>query len=215
MKKIILAITVFIMTAGLLISCGNREYDEAEVSAAAKSLISDAVILNEIYWGDGIPYSDDRGLSDGVYFPSLYLSEQKYGFETVEELKEKTRKVFSEEFCETVFSTVLSSINDGNEMFLSRYYQKYSVIDGVTPEYIMVNSDWNKVFTSTVEYDFDSIKVIGSEKQTVFVTIDCTVTKSGYDPQKRTLTISLIEEEDGWKLDSPTFVNYDITKVNK
>ena len=100
-------------------------------------------------------------------------------------------------------------------MFLSRYYQKYSVIDGVTPEYIMVNSDWNKVFTSTVEYDFDSIKVIGSEKQTVFVTIDCTVTKSGYDPQKRTLTISLIEEEDGWKLDSPTFVNYDITKVNK
>ena len=218
MKKIIFKITlilsVLIMTAGALVSCGDRKYDENEVKAAAKQLIADSVVLNEIYWGEGIAYDDDKNFSDGVYYQAIYTSHYQHGFTTIADLKRITKKTFSKEFSETVFSTVLSSITDGNEIFLTRYYQKYNTLDGKTPECIMVHSEWEPVFTSEVEYDFESIKVLGSEKETVFITIDCTVTKDALLPQKRTVKISLIEEEDGWKIDSPTFVNYDITQTN-
>jgi hypothetical protein len=48
------------------------------------------------------------------------------------------------------------------------------------------------------------------------VSISCTVTREGYEPQKRTLEIALIEEEgNGWRIDSPTYLNYDVTTGKK
>ena len=213
MKKTVLLLMVLVISLSALVSCGDREYDEAEVSSAAKELIEDSIMLNEVYYGKGILYSDDLNLSDGVYREAIYAYHSGLGFTTVDQLKRITKNTFSEGLSESMFSTVLSGINDGKDTLLARYYQKYSVLDGKTPEAIMVNSNWSPIFTSEVEYDFDSVKAIGSEGETVFVTIDCTVSKTGYEDQKVTLQISLVEEEKGWRIDSPTFLNYDVTKV--
>ncbi len=216
MRKIISFALVVISLLTLLISCGDREYNEEEVKAAAKELIAASALLNKVYWGDGIPYSEDKNTSDGVYYEAVYAQHSSLGFDSIPELKTMTAKVFSNGYCANIYSTMLSGIQDGDSaILLSRYYQKYSASDGKTPESIMVNSTWEQLLFGDVEYDLESIKVIGSEGETVYVTLNATVKLSGYDPQTREIRVSLIEEEDGWRLDSPTYLNHDKTNANK
>lgn len=214
MKRII-SIALVLISLLTLISCGDREYDENEVKAAAKHLISESALLNEIYWGDGLPYSEDKNTADGVYYEAMYYYHHNLGFDNIAELKAKTAKVFSNGYCANIYSTLLDGIQDGDKaILLSRYYQKYSATDGKTPQAIMVNSTWEQLLVGEVEYDLESIKVIGSEEKFVYVTLNATVKLTGYEPQTREIRVSLIEEEDGWRLDSPTYLNYDTTNIN-
>lgn len=216
MKKIISLLLVLSLSLLSLISCGDRKYDEAEVKAAARTLIADSVILNEIFWGSGIPYVDDQNTSDGIYFEAYYAYHKNLGFETVDELMEMTGKVFSEKQCSLIESTILSSVTVGDEVYsLARYYQKVSALDNKTPVCIMVNTDCKNLLIGEAVYDLDSIEVIGSEKKTVYVTVDATVTYEDYEPQTRSIRVALVEEDAGWRIDSPTYLSYDTTNLNK
>ena len=217
MKKIALLILTLALIIAAFTSCKekDREYDEGEVKAAARELIEDSILLNEIFWGKGLPYYDDRNTSEGSYYRAIEYYHYEMGFKNIDELKELCAKTFSKKYCESINQTMFSSIEDGEEtLLLSRYYQKVSVVDG-TPEYIMVNTNCQKLLSGTVEYDYESIKVTGSEGETVFVTINATVTEEGLEPQTREIRISLVEEESGWRIDSPTYLTYDKTNLNK
>lgn len=216
MKKILSILLILSLSLLTLVSCGDRKYDEAEVKAAAKTLIADSAVLNDIFWGKGILHTDDKNTSDGVYFEAYYYYHKNLGFETVDELMTLAARTFSADQCSVINSTVLSSVSVGEEvMSLSRYYQKVSLKDGKTPEAIMVNSTWENLLVGEAVYDLDSIEVIGSEKETVYVTVKVTVTLEDYEPQTRTLRVALVEEEAGWRIDSPTYISYDKTNLNK
>lgn len=213
MKKIFSLLLLLTIIAGVFCSCGDREYDEAEVKEAARVLLLESEKLNDIFWGEGIPYNDDINLSDGIYYEAVYTALYSMGFMTIDELKVLTKKTFTDEYSEHIFSTVLSSISDENEILMTRYYQKYSTADGKTPEAIMVNSQWDPLLKDNVTYDYDTIQVTGSKKQTVYFTVEATVSRVGYDKvQKKTISVGLIEEDDGWRIDSPTYLSYDVTK---
>lgn len=216
MKKILSILLILSLSLLTLVSCGDRKYDEAEVKAAAKTLIADSAVLNDIFWGKGIPHTDDKNTSDGVYFEAYYYYHKNLGFETVDELMTMAAKTFSADQCSLINSTILSSVSVGEEvMSLSRYYQKVNLKDGKTPEAIMVNSTWENLLIGEAVYDLDSIEVIGSEKDTVYVTVKVTVTLEDYEPQTRTLRVALVEEDAGWRIDSPTYISYDKTNLNK
>lgn len=216
MKKILSILLILSLSLLTLVSCGDRKYDEAEVKAAAKTLIADSAVLNDIFWGKGIPHTDDKNTSDGVYFEAYYYYHKNLGFETVDELMTMAAKTFSADQCSVINSTILSSVSVGEEvMSLSRYYQKVNLKDGKTPEAIMVNSTWENLLIGEAAYDLDSIEVIGSEKDTVYVTVKVTVTLEDYEPQTRTLRVALVEEDAGWRIDSPTYISYDKTNLNK
>ena len=72
----------------------------------------------------------------------------------------------------------------------------------------MVYSLTDPLLKDEVVYDYDSLKVINSKKETVYVNIDCTVTREDGKTQKKTLEIGLIEEANGWRLDTPTYATY-------
>lgn len=206
MKKLISVLLILLISLGMLSSCGDREYDEAEVKSAAKELIESSKILNEIYWGKGIPYIEDMNTSDGVYHRAVDSYHYLIGFKTIDELKTLTEKTFSQDFCKThIYSTPVLAIDSNTEEI--RYYQKYSAFDQ-TPEYIMVNSIWKPLISGEVAYDYDSLTVVGSEKETVYVTLKATVTLDNLEPQTREIRVALIEEESGWRIDSPTYLNY-------
>ena len=59
-----------------------------------------------------------------------------------------------------------------------------------------------------IEYDLDTVKVDGSKKERVYVKLNATVTNSEGQSQITELTVTLIEEDDGWKIDGPTYANY-------
>ena len=209
MKKIISLLLLLALLCSF-ISCGdkNREYDENEVKLAAEELIRSSAELNRIFWGEGIGYIDDASFSVGYYYPADMFSLYDYGIETVDDLKKKTKKVFSQAYSQNIFSTVLSSLTDGDGIYaFARYYQKYSDAEYKEPECIMVYSKALILLNDEVIYNYDTLQVIGSKKEIVYVTLTVDVRRDE-KIQTRTLKVGLIEEENGWRIDTPTYMSY-------
>lgn len=208
MKRIIALILALVSVFSLFSCEKDREYDEAVVSAAAKTLIEKSKNLNRIYWGSGIEYIEDLNYKNGYYYRASTYDTHTLGFDTISELKEITRKVFSNDYSNNIFSTTLTSISDetGIQTY-ARYVQKYEDVEQTIPEYILVNSNARVLLDSKVEYLYDTLKVIGSKGQTVYVTLNAEVSKNS-KTQIREIKIGLIEESEGWRIDSPTYVNY-------
>lgn len=217
MKKALLLLLILIIGTSILLSCGteeeggakNREYDEKTVAAAAEELIKSSELLNELFWGEGIKYNPDPKYANGYYYMADYFSLDKFGVETVSDIENLTRGVFSEDFSNYIFSSTVFAPAydaDGNITLFARYSQKET--DGVN-EYIMVYSKWEPFLYDDVEYDYESIKVIRSEGEKVIVEISCTVTDSeSKNTKEQTVSVKLIEESGGWRLDSPTYTSY-------
>jgi hypothetical protein len=201
MKKIVSLFLIFILSVSLF-SCGekNRTYDEAEVMAEAKELIRKSAPLNEIFWGEGIGYMEDDSYRNGNYFSASPADLEKYGVFSVDDIKEKTKRVFSEDYSENIFSSVFSSYSDDEYiMGYTRYYQEIDIL--------MVYSLANILLTDDVEYLFDTLKVKGSVKETVYVELSVKITRDEKS-QVRVLSVGLVEEEDGWRIDTPTYMSY-------
>ena len=206
MKKIasLVLLTAILL---LLVSCGaekNRSYDEAEVKAAAENLIMKSERLNKIFWGEGIPYVEDDPLlpPQGQYCPADPLYTYKNGMLTVDDLIKEAESVFSSSYTVSIRTSILSSSVGNNGMTgYTRYYQD---TDNMT---IMVYKKFKPLLTDSVEYFYSGIKVIGSEGEKVIVEIPIKVTRGDLS-QERTIKVDLIEEKDGWRIDSPTYAAY-------
>lgn len=200
MKKILSLILAALLLLSLL-SCGkdkNRSYDEAEVKAAAQELIKKSERLNKIFWGEGIPYVEEYGYTG--YYPAdpIYLIE--HGFFTVDDLKKDAEKVFSTDYCISIQTSVFSSsAGDFGMTGYTRYYQGTDTI--------MVYKKYKPLLTDTVIYDYSNISVLGSKGEIVTVSIPIKVTRDDLS-QDRVINVNLIEENDGWRIDSPTYASY-------
>lgn len=216
MRRTASLLLIFAMTLLCLLSCGEsaRTYDEEEVLAAARDLLPAAEKLNEIYYGDGIrPDTDRTEEKQGVYYPARSEDLGKYGIFTVEDLREKTRETFTVSYASLLFSTKLSSVSDGDSIFaFSRFYQAY---DGTGDEkketFFMVNSEEKGLLTDTLTYLYDTLKVEGAEGSLVYVTIDVIAENEKGERATVPLRIGLMEESDGWRIDTPTYARYPLS----
>lgn len=181
----------------------DREYDEAQVKAAAKTLIKNTELLNRIYWGEGIPIADAD--AEGVFLPADKEYLENNGIKNHTDLKNLTRGTFTDGYCKEIFET----LTDGFSGRLARY-NPVKDEEGNETDGILVNKNWSRVWLKdTVVYDYDSIQVLRSEGERVFISIKCTVTSSEGKSQTKTLDgIALIEESDGWRIDSATYASY-------
>lgn len=168
-------------------------------------------MLNFVYYGSGIEYYDNDE-EKGYYRQANQSHLESLGFSTIEELKALTEKTFSDEYSRILYSTILSALTDDVTLVsTSRYYQAYDEKTG-EPTHIMVYSKFVPMMKDKIEYDYDSFAVEGSKKERVYVTVNATVTSSDGRVQDTVIKITLIEEEDGWKIDNPTYANYNELK---
>ena len=112
MKRIISSVLLLALLLSCLISCGDRKYDENEVRDEAKRLLTESIVLNDIFWGKGIPYTDDISTADGDFREAIYVYHKKLGFANLDELMTMTAKTFSKDLCAIVNSTVLARVDD-------------------------------------------------------------------------------------------------------
>ena len=202
----LLLITVTIVSLFTLSSC-NRKYDEEEIIEVSKILLKDAEMLNIVYYGSGIEYFDDED-EKGYYRKANVNHLEELGFSTIDELKKLTDKTFSVGYSSELYSTILSSLaTDISIVSPARYYQAYDEETGA-PTHIMVYSNFTPMLKDSIVYDYDSLRVEGSKKEKVYVKIDATVTKADGKSQNTTVTVALVVEDDGWRIDNPTYANY-------
>lgn len=209
-KKVILLTLVVIIAVLSISGCEkNREYDEAEVIAAAGELIRKSAVVNDLFYGKGLAIIDDKNYSNGSYYMADPLSQEQYGIETVDDMKDLARECFTVEYSNLLINTVFSSVSDDSGIQgLARYYQKMSSYDD-TPECIMVLNDPEKVLLKdNITYHYETISVLGSEGEYVKISISVTVENADKKMQDKTVEISLLEENGEWKIDSPTYARY-------
>ena len=203
--KSIFSITVILVLLFTSLTSCNRSFNEEEVISAAKELLQSAEKLNYIYYGEGIKFYDSE---EAV---SIYKEAQKshldeLGFHTVEELKAMTEATFSDNYSKIMYSSILDTLRVDETIVGYKRYYDYTNDDGKSM--IMVNTVYEPLFKSTIVYNYDSIKVLGSKKEKVNLTVNATVTNTEGKSRSVEIAINLVEEEDGWKIDNPVWSNY-------
>ena len=221
-KLLSLLLCIFLIGA-VLVSCHgdkgktDREYDEAEVCAAARVLIEKSKILNEIYYGAGIPYKepikedaeiDVYMLADPAYLSALY---EDHGIKDIETLKEKTKEVFSKTGSASVISAFLQNTTGINGMAgYARYYMAKENVDLGTQAGLMVRTNAKNYYenTASVEYIYDGMHV--SAVDGAYLTVSLKVKTTGKDGTENTrdMAVKLIEEENGYRLSGSTVATH-------
>ena len=221
-KLLSLLLCIFLIGA-VLVSCDgdkgktDREYDEAEVCAAARVLIEKSKILNEIYYGAGIPYKepikedaeiDVYMLADPAYLSALY---EDHGIKDIETLKEKTKEVFSKTGSASVISAFLQNTTGINGMAgYARYYMAKENVDLGTQAGLMVRTNAKNYYenTASVEYIYDGMHVSAVDGE--YLTVSLKVKTTGKDGTENTrdMTVKLIEEENGYRLSGSTVATH-------
>ena len=191
----------------------NRKYDEGEVLAAARELIDQSALLNEIYYGAGIPATDDLSGANGIYRPADEIYTAHCGIHTIDDLKDRTRQIYTRSMSEYIFQTKLNAISDEDGFQIpARYYQKYADPEQTAAECIMVNTRAENLLPDRVEYLWDTLAAVGSAGETVYVTLDALVTDGEGNTHRQHMRVSLLEDsigqENAWRLDSPTYQRY-------
>ena len=211
MKKLLVLILLLSLLASLT-SCSNIEYDEAEVKSTAVELIRASALLDEILWGRGIEYVEDLNYSNGSYYMASEISLIKYGIRTVADIESLAYATFSARYAKSSLQSVLGvdqSDKDEDDFVyvLVRYYQKYEDAEQNEPVCIMVNSKYEPLLCDEVEYLYDTVKVLGSDREHIYISIDARVTREEKS-QINTVNISLVVENGSYKIDTPTYTSY-------
>ena len=185
-----------------LVGCGP---EESEAKALVKDLVSRSEELNEIYFGKGLRYKD-TGNSNDVYLPV----DEKEKYTQKSKLVTATRKVFSSDYASSIinmaFNGVQSEINQNS--VISRYMV---MSDESNYDILYVNKSYEPLVNKLPEYDFDTIVITKTSSRFVEATIEAMVevteqTETGPVTQmkKMTIDVTLVLEDDGWRLDSAT-----------
>ena len=197
----------FVMTFSL-ISCAeeeyNREYNSAEVEAAAEELIERSLVLNDILYGKGIGYTEDESTS--IYKVADKESLEKFEIEHISDIEPRLRAVFSKAYVDTVYSSDIFTplVEDEITKSYARYFEDEDE-EGKTVIY--VNKSYNFVLKNSYEY-IGRVKAERSEGDFVIVSATVRATRDGGISKDFKLEIKLIEESEGWRLASPTYKVY-------
>ncbi len=217
-SKIFILLLCLCLLLPTLASCKekDREYVESEVVAATEQLIKKSLILNEIYWGSGIRYvvPDDMEEIKG-YLPAdkehLAALEAEYGIKDVENLKTKTREVFSQTGYNWIVSSCLTNITgDDGIVSYARYYQSVKNAETGATDDLMVYTGTRNIYenTESVEYIYDGMYVSDVEGQVITVTLKVKTTGKSGAQKTRDFTVQVIEEATGWRLHSASYATH-------
>ena len=208
MSRSFWALVLSLVLSFSLVSCAeeeyNREYDAAEVEAAAEELIEKSLVLNEILYGAGIGYIEDE--STKIYKIADEDSLEKFEIEHLSQIEPRLRAVFSKSYVDTVYSSDIFTplVEDEITKSYARYFEDEDE-EGKT--IIYVNKYYSFVLKNDYEY-IGSIKAVRSEGDFVIVSTTVRATRDGSISKDFKLEIKLIEESEGWRLASPTYKVY-------
>lgn len=194
MKKYISIILAAIIAAAVLTSCGDVGYTEDEIKRVAEDLIEASLELNEIYFGEGLPVTEESSVGSALYAP--VTADCKY--QSTSEIKTATKSVYSEDYCEILFQrgfegTSLES--DEEKVVYARFIDDF---DGR----LTARKDLKETaLTSGRTYDYSSMKVEKMKKTEAQITVQSLI--DGKNDVAVRLTLKL--EDSGWRLDTPTY----------
>ena len=181
--KFVLACVILFALVLPFASCERQ--DEAQSIEIVKDLIERSYTLNVVYYGEGLPYDAEKQV-EGEY----YEVTEDAPFRIRNDLIVETRAVFSEDIALGLLGAYLDGYSNMGVVVYARYL---TGPDG----YLTVYKDYKNVNDQITKYDTSSVQIIKNRKNKIVASV--TSVDGG-----ETIEVTLIYENDAWKLDSPT-----------
>ena len=208
MKKRIAAALLILLT---LTSCGGGVHTEEEIRTVLDELLPKSFELNEIYFGEGLPMSNDKAMVEQFYgmFDSdveainYHPVDVSCGYTTETDIREATLEVFTADYAEYLFGRAFSGIsatfNEGEEQEYTStaVYAMYIEQDGILT--VRINLDEEAIPLGRT-YDLDGMELTENAENFVIAKIPTEMDGRALDVELR-----LVKTADGWRLDSPTY----------
>lgn len=208
MKKRIAAALLILLT---LTSCGGGVHTEEEIRTVLDELLPKSFELNEIYFGEGLPMSNDKAMVEQFYgmFDSdveainYHPVDVSCGYTTETDIREATLEVFTADYAEYLFGRAFSGISDTfnegeeQEYTSTAVYAMYIEQDGILT--VRINLDEEAIPLGRT-YDLDGMELTENAENFVIAKIPTEMDGKALDVELR-----LVLTPDGWRLDSPTY----------
>lgn len=218
MVKGILKIAAIPLLLSLVLSSCGSSITEAEVSAALAELIPASYGLNEIYFGEGLPISDDREEVEAFYDAvgqgedislNYHPVSADCGYSSIDEIKEATLAVFSEDYSDYLFTLAFSGISsvfneDTEEQVTTTVsYARYMETDGI----LTVRMDLaDEALPLNRTYDTDDITIVRNKLKGEhgYLLVEVQSYVDGVADER--VEVKLVHDgAGGYLLDSPTY----------
>ena len=183
-KILILTVLTVLMTVSM-VSCKTVS-DESAVHIV-NALVEKSYELNVIYFGEGLDMQETENDSD-LYVPVVGSS----NYTSKLALVEKTREVFSSSYASDIIKTAFEG--QMGAIGSTAVYARYIEYEG----YLSVRRDIEGI--EVAKYDFTTTEIIKNSKKFIVAKIK---TRDIENPQF--VEITLINEENGWRIDSATY----------
>ena len=208
MKKFLIIIPVMLL---ILASCAPAN-DPEEARDALEDLVEQSYALNEVYYGEGLPISDDREDVERFYasFDTDITSINYHpvaadaAFQSEDEIRTATEAVFSQSYCTYLFERAFAGISDTfdagteNEVTKTAAYARY-IQYGETLTVRLNLADEAIPLNRT--YDCANAEILENKKNAVTFAVPSSV--DGLPDEE--VEIKIVRTDDGWRLDSPTY----------
>ena len=183
--KITILAVLAILTVACTVSC--KSVEDKDAILIANNLIQKSYELNVIYFGEGLDAQEPE-TEDDLYAPvrgsSNYTSKLP--------LVERTREIFSTDYSSDIIKTAFEG--EMGAVGSSAVYARYIEYDG----YLSVRRDIDGI--EVAKYDYSTTELIKNSKKFIRVKIKTTNLE-----KNEFVEITLINEENGWRIDSATY----------
>lgn len=192
-------------------SCEKSFYAEEEIKSALEELLPQSFELNEIYFGEGLPISDDR--EDVERFYASFASDVKSvnyhpvasdcPYQSEADIREATEKVFTAEYSqylyERAFSGISAVFDEGTEKQITSTatYARYLESNGVLTVRLDIPDE---AIPLGREYDVESMEIIRETEKYVLIRVPTELDGVSMD-----VNLKLVMTDDGFRLDTPTY----------
>lgn len=211
MKKIILfALVIFAVIS--LCSCGGEKYTEEEIKTILDELLPKSFEMNEIYFGKGLPISEDKdvlnefysGFDTDIEMINYHPVSADCPYQNETELRAATLEVFTEDYAEFLFQRAFAGISaevqneNGLTEVHNAIYAMYIEENGVLTVRLDLEEEAMKLGR---QYKTEPLNIISQKNNVVVVSIP-TFIDGVYSME---VELRLVLTPDGWRLDSPTY----------
>lgn len=209
MKKKLLSLFLALLLCLLsLCSCNAPDESDEELLEIFSALIEESKEVNRLIFGEGI-LPDENGVKIGAYTEASAESLASFGVNSVEDIKEKAKRVYSLATCAWIENTLFASSKDedlGQVLTYARYYKGVvELADKSKKELFLVYTDYK----STVgEVDYTNFAIKEKSKNLVKFSLTITISHEGKS-RSYADTLTIFKEDHGWRLDAPSYATWE------
>mgnify|MGYP002517798648 CR=1 FL=1 len=193
----------FLLTAVMLFSlasCGGSGLSDDEIRDIYEGLIEQSYLLNDVFYGDGLPFTNDpetmAALAGAISRFSYMPVDKSAPFQSEAEIREATLAVFSQPMCDHLFTLAFEGMSTGDDetVVYARYIEQNEILT------VRIDLAEEALPLGRV-YDFDSMDILIEDKNRIVASF---ATEMDGKTSVR-VKITLTKTENGWRLDSPTY----------